>query len=154
MNRIQIIQNQDVAKVSFHAVPDKPGTAADIFGFLGELGFNVEVVVSAPTEKGKADISFVINRKELTALFGVLNTLKNKIGSEEITQDDKIALISVTGHRFAEQPGIAGRVFKALSKAGINLDMVSTSLHAITCVIKEELLPKARQVLEDEFKED
>lgn len=154
MSNIEIVTNQDVAKVSFHSVPDKPGTAAEIFGFLGELGFNVEVVVSAPTEKGKADISFVINRKELMALWGVLSTLKNKVGSEEITQDEKIALISVTGHRFAEQPGIAGRVFKALSKAGINLDMVSTSLHAITCVIKEELLPEAQKALKEEFKAD
>jgi aspartate kinase len=152
MNNIKIIPNQDVAKVSFHSVPDKPGIAAEIFGFLGELGFNVEVVVSTPTEKGKADISFVISSKELTALLGVLSTLKNKVGSEEITQDEKIALISVTGHGFSEQPGIAGRVFKALSKAGINLDMVSTSLHAITCVIREDLLPEARKVLEEEFK--
>lgn len=152
MNNIKVIPNADVAKVTFYSVPDKPGIAAEIFGFLGELGFNVEVVVSAPREKGKADISFVISRQELTALFGVLNTLKNKVGSEEITQDEKIALISVTGHRFAEQPGIAGRVFKALSKAGINLDMVSTSLHAITCVIKEELLPEAQKALKEEFK--
>ena len=152
MNNIKVITNQDVAKVSFHSVPDKPGIAAEIFGFLGELGFNVEVVVSTPTEKGKADIAFVIGRKELLSLLGVLSTLKNKIGSEEITQDEKIALISVTGHGFAEHPGIAGRVFKALSKAGINLDMVSTSLHAITCVIREDLLPEAQKALEEEFK--
>lgn len=152
MSNIKVIPNSDVSKVTFHSVPDKPGIAAEIFGLLGELGFNVELVVSIPTEKGKGDISFVISRKELLSLLGVLNTLKNKVRTEEITHDENIALISITGHGFSEQPGIAGRVFKTLSKAGINLDTISTSLHAITCVIKENLLPEAQKALEEEFK--
>ncbi|MCJ7496819.1 MAG: ACT domain-containing protein [candidate division Zixibacteria bacterium] len=152
MNNIKIIANPDVAKVTFHSVPDKPGIAAEIFGFLGELGFNVELVVSTPTEKGKSNISFVIARKEILSLLGVLSNLKNKVRTEEITHDDKIALISITGHGFSAQPGIAGRVFKSLSKAGINLETVSTSLHAITCVIREEVLPEAQKALDEEFK--
>jgi len=150
-NDVQVISNMDVAKVTLHSVEDRPGIAADIFGTLGAQGFNIEMVTSVPVSKGKGDISFVIAKDELQSALATIEPLKKSVGAEKVSYDSKIALVSVCGHDLVRQPGVAGRMFKALSSAGVNIEMISTSMSSITCIISEDFIFEAVKVLEKEF---
>ena len=51
-------------------------------------------------------------------------------------------------------PGIAARMFKALSDANINIDVISTSEISISCLIKADKIKEAVNAIHDEFFKD
>jgi aspartate kinase len=148
---VHIASNANVAKITLHSVPDKPGIAAEIFGRLGKEGFNVELVVSGISYKGKMDISFAVVENELGGIQTLMEKIKEEIGAERISSSSSIALISIAGHQLAQTPGIAGKMFNALSKAGINIDTISTSMSSVTCVVAREKAKEAVEALRKEF---
>jgi aspartate kinase len=48
-------------------------------------------------------------------------------------------------------PGVAARMFSALAKAGINIEMISTSAIRISCVIRAGEVERAVRALHDAF---
>ena len=48
-------------------------------------------------------------------------------------------------------PGIAARMFGALSKAEVNIDIISTSEISISCLIKGTQLKEAVNAIHEEF---
>jgi aspartate kinase len=48
-------------------------------------------------------------------------------------------------------PGYAGRMFRTLYEAGINIELITTSEIRITCLIDEERVPKAVRALHKAF---
>lgn len=151
MEDIQVMSNTKVARVTLHAVDDRHGISADLFGQLGDQGFNVELVSSSIVSKGKADISFVMAEEELPAVLVMMDSLKKSTNAHDVSHDSKVALITITGHGLLQKPGIAGKMFKALSDKGINIQMISTSLSSITCMISDQVIGNAVDVLEKEF---
>jgi aspartate kinase len=150
---VHIASNTNVAKITLHSVPDKPGIAADIFGKLGNEGFNIELVVSGISYKGKVDISFAVAENELDAIQTLLQKVMKDMGAERITHTTSVALVSIAGHQLVQTPGIAGKMFNALSKAGINIDTISTSMSSVTCMIPVDKAKEAVDALRKEFQE-
>jgi aspartate kinase len=148
---IHIASNANVAKITLHSVPDKPGIAAEIFGRLGKEGFNIELVISGISYKGKEDISFAVAENELGAIEALLEKIKNEIGAERISSATNVALVSIAGHQLAQTPGIAGKMFHAISKVGINIDTISTSMSSVTCMIARDKAKEAVEALRKEF---
>ncbi|MFQ6003384.1 MAG: ACT domain-containing protein [Candidatus Zixiibacteriota bacterium] len=148
---VHIASNTNIAKVTLHSVPDKPGIAAEIFGKLGSQGFNVELVVTGISYKGRTDISFAVAENELDAIDALLEKMKSEIGAEKISCSSSVALVSIAGHQLAQTAGIAGRMFNALSKAGINIDTISTSMSSVTCMVAQDKAKEAVEALRREF---
>ena len=151
MQDIEIIGNSKVARVTLHSVDDRPGISAELFGQLGSQGFNVELVSSNIVSKGKSDISFVVAEEELPAVLVLMDSLKKSTNAQNVTYDSNVALVTITGHGLIQKPGIAGKMFKALSDTGINIQMISTALSSITCMISDRALSDAVKCLEKEF---
>ncbi len=151
MTDVHIASNTNVAKVTLHSVPDKPGIAADIFGKLGNEGFNVELVVSGISYKGKVDLSFAVAENELDAIQTLLQKVMQELGGERISHTTSVALVSIAGHQLVQTPGIAGKMFNALSKGGINIDTISTSMSSVTCMIPVDKAKAAVEALRKEF---
>lgn len=148
---VHIASNTNVAKITLHSVPDKPGIAAEVFGKLGDQGFNVELVVSGISYKGKMDVSFAVSENELTPIQTILEKVKDEIGAEKVSHTSSIALVSIAGHQLAQTAGMAGRMFNALSNAGINIDTISTSMSSVTCVVAKDKAQEAVDALRKEF---
>ncbi len=148
---VHIASNANIAKVTLHSVPDKPGIAAEIFGKLGAKGFNVELVVTGISYKGRTDVSFAVAENELDAIDTLLEKMKGEIGAEKISHNSSVALVSIAGHQLAQTAGIAGRMFNALSKAGINIDTISTSMSSVTCMVAKDKAKEALEALRKEF---
>jgi aspartate kinase len=151
MQDIEVIGNTRVARVTLHSVDDRPGISAELFGQMGSQGFNVELVSSNIVAKGKADISFVVAEEELPAILVLMDSLKKSTNAHNVTHDSNVSLITITGHGLIQKPGIAGKMFKALSDAGINIQMISTALSSITCMISDQAISDAVKCLEKEF---
>ncbi len=139
------------AKVTITAVPDRPGVAATVFRALAERAVNVDMIVQNTSWEGLTDISFTVPRAELVAAREVTESLSAEIGAREVLVDEGIAQVSIVGAGMKTHPGVTAMMFETLAKAGINIEMISTSPIRISCVVRAEAVDKAVRALHDAF---
>jgi aspartate kinase len=151
MEDLRAIANREITKVTFVGVPDQPGMAAEIFGALGRRGVNVEMVVSTGGQDGTADISIAITRNQTHGIVEALEAIRRDVGARALHRNAEAALISLLGHGLQTEPGIAGRMFGALSRAGVNIEAISTSMSSVTCMIEGTRCETALAALRLEF---
>jgi aspartokinase len=114
-------------------------------------GLNVELVISSPGVGKHANIAFAVNLTELDEVLKVLEELKDQLNYETVSTRDNIALVTLAWHMMSSQPGSAGLLFGALSRAGVNIQAISTSLSSITCVVDSHQVDAAEAALKQEF---
>ena len=151
MEGLHAVANREITKITLDGVPDRPGIAAEIFGTLGSLGFNIELVVSTGGSGGRANISLAVSRGQEDAVLQALERIRAEVGAGALHKSSTVALVSIIGQHLSTEPGIAGRMFQALSKRGINIEVISTSMSSVTCLIDEEKTEEAMSALRAEF---
>ena len=125
------------SKLTILGVPDKPGVASQVFTALAEAHVNIDMIVqNTPAEGDVTDISFTAPKGEADAAQRVLQDLAPQIGARSVTRDDQVAKVSLVGAGMKTHPGVAAKMFSALSDAGVNLEMISTSTIRISVVIE------------------
>ena len=147
-----IAYSAEESKVTEVGLPDKPGTAARIFGVLSELNINVDMIVqSASVNLQKTDITFSLARLDLSKAVTSIANLKDELAFERLVHDDNIAKISVIGTAMRTQPGIAKCMFEVLSEKKINMQVISTSEIKISVLIQADYAELAVRSLHDAF---
>jgi aspartate kinase len=81
----------------------------------------------------------------------VLAAIARDIGAEGVTADDRVAKVSIVGVGMRSHAGVAARMFETLSREGINIQMISTSEIAVSCVIEDKYAELAVRTLHDVF---
>jgi len=143
--------NRQEAKVTILGVPDRPGISSEVFGKLGDANIVVDMIIQNVSHEGTTDLSFTVARKDLKKAKQLAEKLAKSIKAKSVTADDKMAKVSVVGVGMKSHAGVAGRMFQALAKAGINIEMISTSEIKISVIIRETELDKAVQAIHNEF---
>ena len=146
-----ISHDRGQAKMSILRVPDRPGVAAQVFGGLGAQNIVVDMIVQNISHEGLTDISFTLPRADRHRAERVLGEISRTIGAEGVVADDRIAKVSVIGVGMRSHSGVAARMFGTLSKENINIQMISTSEIAVSCVIEDKYAELAVRALHDAF---
>jgi aspartate kinase len=146
-----VAYNRNEAKISILGVPDRPGIAAEVFGSLGAKNIVVDMIIQNVGANGLNDISFTVSKEDLNQALEVAKEVAQRIGAKEVVADPKIAKVSVVGVGMKSHANVAGTMFHALAKNGINIEMISTSEIKISCVIREDDVDKAVQAIHEEF---
>ena len=132
---------------------DLPGTAGKIFGAVAEANILVDMIVQNVSKTGITDISCTVHKDDVgkaeAALRPVLPLLGDGVSLEAL---DGIAKLSVVGIGMRSHSGVAAEMFKALSVAGINIEMISTSEIKITVTVAEDQIDRAANVMHAAFK--
>jgi aspartate kinase len=146
-----IAHDLDVAKVTLTAVPNQPGIAASIFEPLAQAGVSVDTIVQNAFLENATDLTFTVTRGELKKALDVLNSISDKIKAKEILTNAKLGKVSVVGTGMQNTPGYAAKMFSALSKENINIQLITTSEIRITCIIDESKVKDAVRALHKAF---
>jgi aspartate kinase len=146
---VSIERNQ--AKVTVAQVPDKPGCAARLFTALADAHVMVDVIVQNVSASGSTDISFTINRDELEKIGDLLDRVALEIGAGEVRKQDGISKLSVVGIGMRTHSGVAAKLFEALAKGGINIQMISTSEIKIAVILDETKIAEAAKLAHTAF---
>jgi len=142
------------AKLTLRGVPDKPGVAAQILGTIARKNISVDMIVQNIGREGKTDLSFTVKKSDLDTALKELNRIKEEVGAEAAESDPRIAKISVVGVGMRSHAGVAEKMFAALARENINIQMISTSEIKISCVVGEENAPRALEALHETFELD
>jgi aspartate kinase len=139
------------AKLTIAGVPDKPGIAGRIFSTIAASHIIVDMIVQTVSVSGTTDISFTIHEDELEDARKVLMPIVTEIGASKLYTASSVAKLSVVGIGMRSHSGVAGRMFECLGKAGINIQLVSTSEIKIAVVIDENDAEYAARAIHAEF---
>ena len=147
-----ITSTQNDAKVTLVGIKDKPGIAASIFKPLSENSINVDMVVQNISANGReTDLTFTIKSDELIKTKKIINENKN-INFKNILFDKNVSKVSIIGVGMITTPGVTYRMFQALAKQRINIQVISTSEIKISVLIDKKNVKKAISSLHKEFK--
>ena len=140
------------AKVTLVGVKDRPGIAASIFKPLSQNSINVDMVVQNISSDGKeTDLTFTIKSIDLTKTKKIINKYKNII-FKKLIFDKNVSKVSIIGVGMITTPGVTFRMFQALARKNINIQVISTSEIKISVLIKRTNVTKAIKCLHQEFK--
>jgi aspartate kinase len=141
------------AKITVVGVPDKPGEAAAIFRAIADAEINIDMVVQnvSAASTGLTDISFTLPKTEGRKAIDALERNKPGIGFDSLRYDDQIGKISLVGAGMKTNPGVTASFFEALSDAGVNIELISTSEIRISVVTRKDDVPEAVRAVHTAF---
>lgn len=141
------------AKVTVVGVPDKPGEAARIFRAIADSEVNIDMVVQnvSAASTGLTDISFTLPKAEGRKAVAALERTRTAVGFDSLRYDDQIAKISLVGAGMKTNPGVTATFFEALSNAGVNIELISTSEIRISVVTRADDVNEAVRAVHTAF---
>ena len=142
---------KDEAKVTIRDVPDRPGMAAQIFKELATKDINVDMIIQNVSREGATDVSFTVIKSDLPSTLRVARGVAQRIGAGEVATDEGVAKLSIVGIGMRSHSGVAAKMFEAMAKERINIEMISTSEIKISCVIRRQHAERAMRALHRVF---
>src|SRR5437016_626951 len=139
------------AKLTIAGVRDEPGVAGRIFSNIAAAHIIVDMIVQNASIGGTTDISFTIHEDELEDARKILMPVVGEIGAKRLNTASGVAKLSVVGIGMRSHSGVAAHLFECLGKAGINIQLVSTSEIKIAVIIDEKDAERAAQLIHAEF---
>ncbi|MDN5605623.1 aspartate kinase [Rothia sp. HC945] len=148
-----VAHDRTQAKVTIVDVPDVPGYASKIFGSLNDAKINLDMIVQnvSTRSESRTDISFTLPQDQGDAAIEVLKGVQAEIGFADIEYNDAIGKLSLVGAGMKSNPGVSFHFFDALSSAGVNIDMISTSEIRISVITRADLLDAAVRAVHTAF---
>jgi aspartate kinase len=141
------------ARINVIGVPDEPGVAAAIFAALGQAGVSVDMIIQGVPGAldSRQQMSFTVPFDLTADAVDAVRPVLERLGGGQVDADADIAKLSIVGVAIGSTPGIAGRMFAAVSAAGANIEMIATSEVRISVVIPKERAQEALQAVHDAF---
>ena len=141
------------AKITVVGVPDVPGSAAKVFGLINEAKVNLDMIVqNVPTDRpGVTDISFTLDQEQGPTALKALKAAQAELGFQEVIYNESVGKLSLVGAGMKTNPGVSFTFFEALSNAGVNIDMISTSEIRISVITELSKLDEAVRAVHTAF---
>ena len=146
-----VTHDRSQAKISILRVPDRPGIAARVFGAISAKNIVVDMIVQNISQDGYTDVSFTLPRGDHARAVKDLSEVVREIGARGIVHDERVAKVSIVGVGMRSHSGVASTMFATLAREGINIQMISTSEIAVSCVIEDKDAELAVRSLHDAF---
>ena len=146
-----VARDNDVVRISIIGVPDQPGIAFKIFSQLAAKKVNVDIILQSIGRDDTKDISFTVNRSNKQLALELMEDINERCGGKGIICDDNISKVSIVGAGMQSNPGVASKMFEALSEANVNIQMISTSEIKISVLVALADGERAVSAIHDAF---
>ena len=148
-----VAHDRSQAKITVVGVPDVPGSAAKVFGLINEAKVNLDMIVqNVPTDRPNVtDISFTLDQAQGDAALKALKAAQAELGFQEVIYNESVGKLSLVGAGMKTNTGVSFTFFEALSNAGVNIDMISTSEIRISVITELSKLDEAVRAVHTAF---
>ena len=143
-------------KIMVIGIPDVPGKAAELFKIVADAGANIDMIVqNTPTGSdvtdAVSDIGFTLPKSDTKKVAAALEAAKADLGFRVVEVDEEIGKLSVVGAGMRTHSGVSATLFAALAKAGINIEMISTSEIRISVITSDDQVDDAARAVHTAF---
>lgn len=148
-----IAHDRSQDKITLVGVPDVPGAAARIFAIVAGTDANIDMIVQdvSAENTGMTNISFTCPDGSSAAALKALEAARQDLGFRSLHFNPDIGKLSLVGAGMRSHPGVSAKLFSALSQAGINIHMISTSEIRISVVVDDAVLDEAVRAVHSAF---
>ena len=146
-----VAADKNVARISVIGVKNMPGIAFKIFNLLAKHNINVDIIIQSIGREERKDISFTVAKTDLKETLDLLGENKETLTAQDVTSEEGVAKISIIGAGMSSNPGVAAKMFEALSSANVNIKMIATSEIRITVLIDEADVERSMRTVHDAF---
>ena len=148
-----IAHDRSQDKITLVGVPDVPGAAARIFAIVAGQDTNIDMIVQDVSAEGTGltNISFTCPDGDSAAAMEALEKARGELGFRSLHFNPAIGILSLVGAGMRSHPGVSARLFGALSDAGVNIHMISTSEIRISVVVDDAVLDEAVRAVHTAF---
>ena len=145
--------DKDQVQLSVRHVPDRPGTAAALCSALADNSISLDAIVQSERihVDGTRDISFILRKGDRAQADVALAPLLSQWPGAALEDGEAIARISAVGAGMPSTSGTAGRMFRAIANAKINIGLIATSEIRTSCVVAEDAGIKALNAVHTGF---
>ena len=141
----------DIILVSIIGLKDAPGIAFKVFNQLSKKNVNVDIILQSVGRHGTKDITFTVPKGQKAETLEAIENIRPLIAFDDVVVKETVGKVSIVGAGMETHPGVASKMFEALSDANINIQMISTSEIKISVLIDAVDCQKAVQVVHDAF---
>ena len=148
-----IAHDRSQDKITLVGVPDVPGAAARIFAIVAGTDANIDMIVQDVSAEGTGltNISFTCPDGDSATARAALEAAREELGFRSLHFNPDIGILSLVGAGMRSNPGVSARLFGALSEAGVNIHMISTSEIRISVVVDDAVLDEAVRAVHSAF---
>ena len=149
-----VTQETNVGKIVVQGVPDVPGVAYKLFKALAEEEIIVDMIIQSSHHNEINDIAFTVASSDFDKATKTTEQVAKEIKAKGVLSEPEVAKVSIVGAGITSDPSMAARMFGALAKEGVNIDMISTSGIRISCLISSSRIEDAVRAIHEEFNLD
>lgn len=146
-----VAKDSNVARITLVGIRDVPGVAFQIFRILANERINVDIILQSLGRDGTQDVTFTVARGDAEAAKSSLEEHAEELNYSVLDIDTHVAKISIVGAGMLMTSGIAVKMFDALARKKINIEMISTSEIKVSVLVDEEDADRAVQAIHDKF---
>lgn len=148
-----VAHDEKVAKFAILGVPNQPGVAHKVFAALSDANIDVDMIVQSirNVEQDITDIIFTVEQNYVAEAKAVIEGVAQKLRALGVEIDEDVAKVSIVGAGMLGAPGVAAKMFGALAREKVNIEIISTSEISISCLIKADRLRAAVNAIHNEF---
>jgi len=146
--------SREEALIAISGVPNIPGVEGHILGLISEADIEIDMIAQNATGKKEADFTFTVQRKDYPKTLKIIEEVSKELNAHSITSNCQVAKLSLVGIGMRSHTGVASKMFQALGKIGVNIQMITTSEIKISVIINEEQLEQSVRVIHEAFELD
>lgn len=146
-----VARDDKVICVSIIGLTDNPGIAFKLFNQLGKRNVNIDIILQSVGRNGTKDITFTVHEDQRMETMEAIEACREFMTFQEVKIDDQVSKVSIVGAGMETHPGVASKMFEALSDAGINIRMISTSEIKISVLIDKAQSERAVNAVHAKF---
>ena len=146
-----VTRDNDCARIALCGVEDTPGKAFQVFQMLAKHGISVDLILQSIGNGVKKDIAFTVTEGNFDRVIELLEENNSSIKADEIKGTKDVSKVSIVGAGMVHNPGVAAKMFEALSDAHININMIATSEIKISVLVDRNDAERAVVAIHDKF---
>lgn len=143
-----------ITRVTIHWSTKEEMRVSKVFTTLAAQNIDVDIIIQGITGLGSGNLSFTIQTDALLDTLAVLNDNKELLQFGKLESEQQLAKVSIVGSGMVSNPGVAARMFEALTEKEIPIKMISTSEIKVSTVVPEKQMVNAAKILHQTFELD
>lgn len=147
----EITLDEEQSRITLEGVQDQPGMAARIFKAIASADVLVDMIVQNISLDGVTHLSFTVPRDQLDHAVQIAGEAANQVQARGLRAEPEIAKLSVLGIGMRSHTDVASRMFAALAKNDINVELINTSEVRVSVLVQRNNADRALQALRGTF---
>ena len=122
-----------------------------IFTQMAQRKIPIDMVVQNVGAEGRTNVSFTVPQDELAETLTAAEEAVRQLGSGTVQTGVHLSKVSLVGGGMRTHTGVAHQMFESLSRAGVNLEMITTSDIKISVLVDRDKAAAALAAVHEGF---